>query len=79
MSRASAGDVLDFVFAGNRPYSGQLLRAMRWLGPDGMDQQVIDRLRKILPMKAKKELKLALGSAPIWLQPKVREIVANRR
>jgi len=64
-------------FLRNRPHSGQLLRAMRWLGQEGMDQQVIDRLRRILPMKAKKELKLALGSAPIWLQPKVREIVDN--
>jgi len=42
-----------------------------------VNQQVIDRLKRILPAKAKNELKQDLGSAPIWLQPKLREIVAD--
>jgi hypothetical protein len=60
-----------------RRHSGQLLQALRWLGPDGVDHQAIDRVKRILPAKAKNELKRDLGNAPIWLQPKLREIVAD--
>lgn len=64
-------------FLRGRPHSGQLLQALRWLGPDGVNQQAIDRLKRILPAKAKNELRRNLGSAPIWLQPKLKEIVAD--
>ena len=63
-------------FLRSSPHNGQLIRAMRWLGQDGLNQQAIEHLRKILPVEAKKELKRDLSSAPIWLQPKVREIFA---
>ena len=64
-------------FLRGRRHSGQLLQALRWMGPDGVNRQTIDRLKKILPSTAKDELRRDLGSAPMWLQPKLREIVAN--
>jgi hypothetical protein len=60
-----------------RRHSGQLLQALRWMGPDGVNRQAIDRLRKILSSTAKDELRRDLGRAPRWLQPKLREIVAD--
>jgi uncharacterized protein DUF6088 len=58
-------------------HSGQLLQALRWLGPDGVNREAIDRLKKILPGAAKDELRRDLENAPMWLQPKLREIVAD--
>jgi Family of unknown function (DUF6088) len=64
-------------FLRGRRHSGQLLQALRWMGPDGVNSQTIDRLKKVLPVAAKDELRRDLGNAPMWLQSKLREIVAG--
>jgi hypothetical protein len=64
-------------FLRGRRHSGQLLQALRWLGPNGVNQQAIKRLKRILPPEAKEELRRDLEKAPMWLQPRLREIAAE--
>jgi hypothetical protein len=64
-------------FLRGRQHSGQVMQALRWMGRDGVTQESIDHLRKILPPSAKKELRSDLTRAPLWLRPKLQQLLAN--
>lgn len=61
-------------FLGRGRHSPRLLQGLRWMGPNGITPETIRHLKSSLPAAAKAELMRDLAKAPLWLQPKLREI-----
>lgn len=61
-------------FLGRGRHSPRLLQGLRWMGPNGITPETIRHLKSSLPTAAKAELMRDLAKAPLWLQPKLREI-----
>jgi hypothetical protein len=58
--------------AGTR--AGMAFQALRYLGPDGVDAQVVRKLRSQLDGTDKRSLKRSAGQAPDWMRPVVDQI-----
>jgi hypothetical protein len=54
--------------------SGTVIQALKYLGKDKVDSNVIDRIRDVLSEQDKKELKKSIDTVPDWLRPFITEI-----
>ena len=57
--------------------SGLIIQALRYLGREHIDSQVVRRLKRSLPPKATRELMRNLALAPAWLRPVLIEIAGE--
>ena len=59
--------------------SGDVIQALRWLGRDHIDDQIIVQLRKVLTPSQKAKLLKDLRLAPIWVADIMRRIAQKGR
>jgi len=59
--------------------SPMVFQALRYLGKNGMTQQVVSHLSKLIPAKDRKELKRNLPRASAWMKPVLEKIIEGRR
>jgi len=59
--------------------SGDVIQALRWLGRDHIDDQIIVQLRKVLTPSQKAKLLKDLRLAPIWVADIMRRIAQKER
>lgn len=59
------------------PISALVIQAFHWLGPNLVDAQAIARLRRTLPVSARKELLRNAHYAPEWIAAHIRKIAEN--
>ena len=75
--------VIDFrrasprVLAGAGGTAGLVMQALRYLGRDGITDDVVDRIRAILAPKDRIAVLTHIKSAPTWMHPSLRRIAAT--
>jgi hypothetical protein len=57
--------------------SGTVLQALRYLGPEGVDEGVIEHLARLLSPSDKRELRAIANAAPGWARPAIEQIVSG--
>ena len=64
--------------AGAGTPSGLVLQALRYLGPTGVNERVIEELRRPLPRQVRRELRTLLPMIPAWMRPTIEKIATER-
>ena len=62
-----------FLPAAGKP-AGAVFQAVRWLGPDGVTADIVDRLQRSLKPGDKDDLRRLAPSAPSWTRPLLQQI-----
>lgn len=58
--------------------SGTVIQALRWLGRNQIDQDVVEKLRRRLSARDRRRLLDDLPYAPIWVQSVIRRVASKR-
>lgn len=58
--------------------AGTVLQALRYLGPEGVDERVVRHLSQILTARDKRELRSLISAAPGWARSAVEKIASVR-
>ena len=59
--------------------AGTVLQALRYLGPEHVDDHVVEHLARLLSPSDKRELRAIANAAPGWARPAVEQIVSGDR
>ena len=55
---------------------GQVVQALRYVGKDGVDRDVLDRLRARVPVTKRRRLASVADDVPAWMAPVLRNLAA---
>ena len=76
-----AGGGFDLTFrrstrrAGGNKVAGLVLRALRFLGPHGVDDRVVERFRAVLDARELRRLARLRSQAQAWMQPTIDRVL----
>ena len=58
---------------------GQVVQALRYLGRDGVDEDVLDMLRARIPTAERRRLTAVVDDVPAWMAPALRSLAATEQ
>jgi hypothetical protein len=64
---------------GSGTEAGTVIQAIRYLGADGIQPAQIDRLRRNLKPRTKRQLRNLVTKLPQWMQPIIVEVAASQK
>jgi hypothetical protein len=64
--------------AGAGTPAGMVVQALRYLGPSGVNEHVIEALRERLPRRHRQGLRALVTVTPAWMRPAIERIASER-